>query len=200
MTTTATVGLRERKKVKTRVLLQACALRLFQQQGYSVTTIEQIASTAEISLRTFFRYFPNKEDVVLYDALDSFLAATIQTAPQEMSTLQAIRVASKSVYGGLSPEQRALVQIRHELLVKVPELRMRLIAKLAEDVPSIADALAKRTGSPMDDLAVRTTSGAIIGVSIAALATVVEAQELDLDTYLQRIDEGLAQLEKGLVL
>ena len=117
-----------------------------------------------------------------------------------MNTLQAIRAASQSVYGGLSPEQRTLVHIRHELLVKVPELRMRLIARLAEDVPLIADALAERTGHPKDDLAVRTTAGAILGVSIAALAAVVEAQELDLDAYLQRIDEGLAQLEKGLTL
>jgi len=64
----------------------------------------------------------------------------------------------------------------------------------------ITEALAERTGRPKDDLAVRTTAGAILGVSIAALAAVVEAQELDLDTYLRRIDEGLAQLEKGLAL
>lgn len=197
---TQATGLRERKKIKTRLLVQACALRLFQEQGYHATTIEQIASAAEVSLRTFFRYFPNKEDVVLYDALDSMLATAIKNAPQEMSTLLAIRAASQSVYSGLSPEQRALVQIRHELLVKVPELRMRLIANLAEEVPLIAEALAERTGRSIYDLAVRTTAGAIVGISIEALTTIVEEQELDLGFYLQRIDEGLAQLEKGLVL
>ena len=64
------VGLRERKKQKTRESIQRTALRLFERQGYEETTIEQIAAAAEISESTFFNYFPTKEDVVLYDAYD----------------------------------------------------------------------------------------------------------------------------------
>ncbi|HUJ75276.1 MAG TPA: TetR family transcriptional regulator, partial [bacterium] len=69
----APTGLRERKKAKTRAVIQQHALRLMKEQGYQATTVEQIAEAAEVSPSTFFRYFPTKEDVVLYDVLDPVL-------------------------------------------------------------------------------------------------------------------------------
>jgi hypothetical protein len=58
------LGLRERKKLRTRATLVDVATRLCAQQGYENTTVDQIAGAAEVSPRTFSRYFPNKEAVI----------------------------------------------------------------------------------------------------------------------------------------
>src|SRR5690348_5485874 len=84
-------GLRERKKAKTRAAIQRHALRLFREQGYEATTVNQIAEAAEISPSTFFRYFPTKEDVVLYDAVDPVAFAAFEAQPRELSPIEALR-------------------------------------------------------------------------------------------------------------
>src|SRR6202165_753065 len=86
-------GLRERKKVKTRAAIQEHALRLFAERGYEATTVGDIADAAEVSPSTFFRYFPTKEDVVLYDALDPLLLAALEAQPLDLRPGRAFRAA-----------------------------------------------------------------------------------------------------------
>ena len=71
-TDTATVGRRERHKARTRAQLQAAARRLFAEQGYAATTVQQIAEAADVSERTLFRYFESKEDLLLPDVVALF--------------------------------------------------------------------------------------------------------------------------------
>jgi AcrR family transcriptional regulator len=93
------LGLRERKKAKTKAAIQEHALRLFREQGYAETTVEQIAAAAEVSPSTFFRYFPAKEDTVLTDLIDRQTFEVMINAPAEMTPLEALRYAVNDVFG-----------------------------------------------------------------------------------------------------
>src|SRR5260370_41411401 len=86
-------GLRERKKARTRASIREHALRLFREQGYHGTTVEQIAAAAEVSPSTFFRYFPTKEDVVLQDDMDTRMVEAIERQPTGLAPLTAVRAA-----------------------------------------------------------------------------------------------------------
>ncbi|MFJ2216654.1 TetR/AcrR family transcriptional regulator [Streptomyces sp. NPDC101062] len=59
------MNLRERKKLATWRAIQSAALRLFDEQGYEATTVEQIAEAANVSRATFFNYFAGKDAAVL---------------------------------------------------------------------------------------------------------------------------------------
>src|SRR6202020_3610024 len=95
-------GLRERKKARTRATIREEALRLFREQGYHATTVEQIAAAAEVSPSTFFRYFPTKEDVVLQDDMEPLLAEAIEHQPPELNVVAATQAAFRSVFGTMN--------------------------------------------------------------------------------------------------
>jgi AcrR family transcriptional regulator len=190
---TVRLGLRERKKAKTRAAIQEHALRLFREQGYHATTVEQIADAAEVSPSTFFRYFPTKEDVVLHDELDPKLIAALREQPGELGSIAAIRRSMREVFEGLSESEAALEFQRHELARSVPELRARMADQFTGGMTMLAEALAERLGRPADDLAVRVLAGAVVGVGLAAVLSAEERSE----EFIQMLDAGLALLEAG---
>src|SRR5215468_8179960 len=100
-------GLRERKKQKTRWSIQEHALRLFREQGYEQTTVDQIAAAAEISPSTFFRYFKTKEDVVLQDDYDPLLVRSLEAAPADLRPVPALRHAMRTAFSTLDEAERA---------------------------------------------------------------------------------------------
>jgi len=190
--------LRERKKAKTRAAIQQHALRLFGEQGYNATTVEQIAEAAEVSPSTFFRYFPTKEDVVLYDAFDPVLVEAFRAQPAELSPIQALREAMWAVLAKLPTEELALQRERDVLIRSVPELRARMLDEFGRNVELLAEVVAERVGRRADELAVRTLAGAVIGVGISAWYTA--GDHATTDDYLALMDAGLAHLEAGLPL
>jgi len=161
------VGLRERKKARTRAALREHGLRLFREQGYAETTIEQIAEAADVSPSTFFRYFPTKEDLVLYDDLDPVLIAALEAAPIEKNPIGAVREALAAVLAGLTDEDRAREQQRHELMLTVPELRATMMDEFRHNIDMVAEIVATRFGRPTDDFEVRVFAGAVIGAAIS---------------------------------
>jgi AcrR family transcriptional regulator len=191
------IGLRERKKAKTRAAIQRSALRLFQEQGYEATTVEQIAEAAEVSPSTFFRYFPTKEDVALYDDLDPILIAAFEAQPANLSPIQALRVAMQTVFSAMPADEAERQWERSHLIMSIPELRMRMLDQFTDLNSLVTQLVAKRSGRRPDDLRVLAYSGAIIG---ALFATLFEGEGLSFAQFAARMDETLEYLESGLRL
>jgi AcrR family transcriptional regulator len=191
------VGLRERKKARTKAAIQEHALRLFQEQGYDATTVEQIAEAAEISPSTFFRYFPTKEDVVVWDDYDPMLIEAIRAQPAGLSPIQAIRGGLREAFSRIPPTEAARIRERSELSLAVPELRAASMVNLTTTMRLLAELVAERTGGEPDDFAVRTFTGAVFGVWLSVLFAWADDPDMDLGTSM---DQGMAQLEAGLPL
>jgi AcrR family transcriptional regulator len=190
-------GLRERKKAKTRAAIREHAVRLFRDQGYQATTVEQIAAAAEISPATFFRYYPTKEDVVLQDDVDVLTMGAFEAQPPELSPVAAMRAATAATFAALTPEELDRFRTTTELTISVPELRARAVDEFTRSIEAIAGAVARRTGRDPDDFAVRNLAGAMIGVIMAAALTTTGDPA---EKMLERIDAALAHLEAGLPL
>jgi len=197
------VGLRERKKARTRAAIREHALRLFREQGYYATTIEQIADAAEVSPATFFRYFPTKEDVVLQDDFDVISLGALAMQPPGLAPIAAFRAASTATLASLSEDDLARFRETTELTMQIPEIRARAIDEFVRTINQIADAVALRTGRDASDFEVRTIAGAIIGVIMSV--TVPETSDTftaegmaDVRDLFARIDQALEYLERGL--
>ena len=193
-------GLRERKKAKTRAAIRQHALRLFAEQGYGATTVEQIAEAAEVSPATFYRYFPTKEDVVLQDDFDVLALEALEAQPPELSPLAAVRAATAQSLIRLSDEDRERFKVTSALTLAVPEIRARALDEFTRTLDTYAAALAKRSGRPPDDFAVRTLAGAVFGVIMATTLPILGSGPVEIDDVFAAIDQGLALLEGGLPL
>jgi AcrR family transcriptional regulator len=198
--TPANCGLRERKKARTRAAIRRHALRLFHDQGYAATTVEQIAAAAEVSPSTFFRYFPTKEDVVLQDDFDERMFEAFGRQPPSLSPVAAFRASIKEGLATLTPAEWDQFRAMTTLGMSVPEVRARMIDEMARTMDRIAEEMARRVGRPPDDLAVRVYAGAVIGVIMAAMGRESYAGGHVEPAVFDRIDEALAMLESGLPL
>jgi MFS transporter, DHA2 family, multidrug resistance protein len=196
-TTPARPGLRERKKAQTRATIQACALRLFREQGYDATTIEQIIAAANVSETTLFRYFPTKEDLVLGDDYDPLLIEAFRAQPAHLAPVPALRAAFAATFAGLTEQQRAEQKERITLTFTVPRLRAAMLDQLSQAMQLLARAMAERAGRRPDDFTVRTVAGAVVGAAMAAGAAVTDDPDADLPAL---IDQAIAHLEPGLTL
>ena len=162
------LGLRERKKIKTRLAIRREAFRLFDANGYAATTVEQIADAADVSPSTFFRYFPSKESLLLADDLDPLVLAAFKAQPPDLSPSQAIRRAYETTMAGLSPDQLEFESTRQRLIFSIPELKAALYDEYYRTVSVMAEALGDRIGRPAGDFEVRVFVGAMVGAMMAA--------------------------------
>lgn len=158
------LGLRERKKNKTRLSIREHAMRLFREQGYEETTVEQIAAAAEVSPTTYFRYFPTKESVVFDDDYDRKIAAAFEHQPLSLSPTSALGAALRAVTDGLTEAELTALHERNKLVRSVPDLRTAVSTHLEETFVDIRAIAARRGDVKPDDFAVQVFSGAMQGI------------------------------------
>ncbi|MEU6098347.1 TetR family transcriptional regulator [Streptomyces sp. NPDC047079] len=162
-------GLRERKKARTRRLLQQEALRLFTEQGYDNTTVEQICDAVDISPSTFFRYFPTKEDVVLPDDHDPSPQEPITERGPSRPLTDVVRAALFDLLEQRISQDRETMLARLRLISRVQALRARMWQQQEARVAHTAALLAERAGKDENAYEVRVTAAVLIAVTTETL-------------------------------
>jgi AcrR family transcriptional regulator len=160
-------GLRERHRKRTAADLEDAALALFCDKGFDGVTIDDIAASADVSRRTFFRYFASKEDVILSDhpkRLDE-LQAALNRRPDDEPALTALRHAILSLAGSYE-EQRDHMLARFRLVTDTPALEARSLCLQRNWETSVTAMLAERMGvDPAKDL----RPGTVAATTMAAM-------------------------------
>lgn len=172
------LGLRERKKLKTRMAIRDATYALIKEQGYDATTVEQIADRAEVSPSTVFRYFPAKEDIVLTDEYDSLVEGLLRERPAHEPVRESLRWAiRKAMTMALTDnpdhgQEEMLLRVR--LMVEVPQVRSRLMESMSVTGRLMCRALAERTGRHENDLEVRVYAMGLMGALLETMIYWVE--------------------------
>lgn len=160
-------GRRDRKKAATRQALRDVALRLFAEQGFEATTIEQIADIVDVSPRTFHRYFARKEDVLFGDQDERVTRFRVALAarPTDEPVVPSVRAAVLAVIERTA-DRRDLERVRARLVSSSPDLRAHNLRYQDEWAAAVAEHVASRTGRRPDD-----AWPALVGIcTVAALA------------------------------
>jgi len=160
-------GLRERRKALTAAELEAAAYRLFGERGFDNVTVDDIAAEADVSRRTFFRYFASKEDVLLADHFVQLarLREAMAARPTDEPIVTALRNALLSLTGDFE-ERKEKIILRGRLMRDTPSLQARSLVhqKLWED--AMQEMVADRLGvDPVKDL----RPGVLAAAALAAM-------------------------------
>jgi AcrR family transcriptional regulator len=169
------LGLRERKKERTRRLIADTAWRLFADRGFEQVTVAEVAREAEVAVATVFNYFPTKEDLFFFrlDAFGAYLVDAVATRAAGEPVLVAFRRHLLGSGGLLAQveagDRQALERLRtvSRVIAASPALQVREQQAFARTADALAARLAAETGAPADDLRPQAAANALIGVQRA---------------------------------
>jgi AcrR family transcriptional regulator len=188
-------GLRERKKKRTRERIVEAAFDLFDERGFDGTTIADIADAAEIAPRTFFSYFPSKDDVVFHDfeASHAMVASWLRDREPGTNTIDALYSGITALKGEMGAETVQEKRLRKRLVRENESLAahsQHLMGKFAE---LIAEGVAQDLGDEPGDLRPR-----LVAAAAAAAIGVIDDTPEDAHHSVETIDSLLAFLRGGL--
>ena len=196
----AALGLRERKKRRTRATLIDAAIDLCERQGFEQTTVEQIAAIAEVSPRTFSRYFATKEAVCLALVDDAVDVAAVELArmPEDMNHLEALYRASVTMYrntknAGIGELTAPRLMSTLRIIMSSSTLRQ---ATMEFRPHAVNIELARRMNVDLTDRGLQLVAAvwaAIIMTALADLGMDTGWHGVDIDDAVDRIDATFAQ-------
>lgn len=163
---------RERRKQETRLALERAALRLFAEKGYEHTTVEEIAATADVAVRTFFRYFSSKQHVLFGDVAHqriNRLRAALAASPPGTSPLEAVRAVLDAL--DLDRDEQGQIRLRLRLMDRQPSLVGMYLLLNYELRQILVDFVATRAGLASTDSYPLLVAGAAVTSWDAALRT-----------------------------
>jgi AcrR family transcriptional regulator len=193
-------GLRARNRARTRGDIIEAALGLFEARGYDATTCEDIAAAADVSVRTFFRYFDTKVDVVFAGRSDEegpqAVIAEVLDRPAGERPVEVLRQALRHPIGVLE-SRRDLVVRQFRVMMATPSLETLRREQFHRFEDPLAAAIATRLGRQPGDLDARLLAAA----TAAALRISIErwvASGARRGTLRPLVDEAFDRLEHGL--
>ncbi len=193
----AASGLRERKKARTREAIIDAALDLFGRKGFDATTIEDIAAAADVSPRTFFRYFDSKVDLVMAhnEAHGDKIAPLIAARPASEGPLEALRQVMQQMLLELLADPSVVREF--QVMMSAPTLRKLAREHFYEEEAELVSAFAARLGTDDADL----TANVMAGAAASAIWAVIDrwlAEGTEVERLPPMIDEAFTLLERGL--
>lgn len=172
------VGLRERKRRRTRQALIGAAVRLFEEKGYDETTVAEIAAAAEVSTKTFFNYFAGKDEVLfpyLSVRIDRAVSIIEQGRAGEDVADVLIRAMEQMLADAVRDELAGgLALARLPLLMSVPAVQAATLRRYFLAEKRLAEALRRAYPDTFDPPAAAAVIGALMGAVLAAALVSLE--------------------------
>jgi AcrR family transcriptional regulator len=191
-------GLRERKKQQTRDRLVEAAFSLFEQRGFENVSAAEIAAYADVSERTFFRYFPSKDDVIFPDADQqrAHVQELVANLPPTLSLVDGLRETLRTLSHELK-ESKEVQLARARLVAATPSLQTIILHREQEWVQSFANAIADRLGLDQSvDMRPELTAAVIVAAFRVVMGRwIISGGDADIN---QMLDEALAYVGTGL--
>jgi AcrR family transcriptional regulator len=193
------VGLRERKKARTRDAIIDAALELFERNGFDATTVEDIAAAADVSPRTFFRYFDTKLDVVMARNVDDGgdIEDLLAALPADAGPLEAVHQVMRQKLTSKLDEGDDLVLREMRIVMSTPSLRSICVERFHDHLDGFAAMFAARMGVDERSLQPYIVAGAVSAMLLAVMDRWV-AGGAQSDQLIPLLDEGFALLRRGL--
>lgn len=166
------LGLRDRKRQRTRQALISAAMRLFQEKGYEQTTVAEIAASAEVSTKTFFNHFASKDEVLfphLSARIDDAVAVIEQRQPAENISDVLLKAMEHMLADAVREElDGGLASVRLPMIISVPSVQAATLHRYFQAETRLAEALHDAYPDLLDAPAAGAVIGSLMGAALAA--------------------------------